>query len=222
MAQPMRLSHAFASSRLGVRHHRERRVGHDRVTGADVELLAHVPVARRADVEVHVLDLEHLLAVLVAQLVRRLAADHTQHVAASRLDDEALTQHDVAPPAAERQEADEALLAHVAHHEADLVEVTGQHDARPLGVADLLAHEAAEPVLREGSDVGEVTSQDLRDLLLVAGHAVRVGQLLQELQGAVHDRVLSSGSAAGPVQCVTPWLPASARAMSSMRATNCS
>ena len=36
-------------------------------------------------------------------------------------------EHDVAPPAAERQELDEAFLGDRLHHEADLVEVAGEH-----------------------------------------------------------------------------------------------
>ena len=91
-----------------------------------------VPARAGAHVDEHVADLEHLLAVLVAQLVRRLGAHHAQDVALARLDDEALGEHHVPPPAPERQELDEAVLADRLDHEAHLVEVPGQHDAGPV------------------------------------------------------------------------------------------
>jgi hypothetical protein len=52
----------------------------------------------------------------------------------------------VPPPAAERQEAHEAVLADRLHEKADLVEMAREHHLGSAGHALLLADEAAEPV----------------------------------------------------------------------------
>ncbi|MNW01091.1 hypothetical protein D3C71_1966780 [compost metagenome] len=55
----------------------------------------------------------------------------------------------MAEPAAERLELDRAMLGDASHEEADLVEVTSNHDARSCFIAADNPEEAAEPVLYE-------------------------------------------------------------------------
>src|SRR5262249_11753606 len=95
-------------------------------------------------------------------------------------------EHDVAPPSAERKELDEAVLGDRLHHEAHLVEMAGEHHLRS-GAALLLADEAAEAILRDGTDALEVAGHHARDGVLEAGCSVGVDEFLQEAQRGIHE-----------------------------------
>jgi len=86
-----------------------------------------------------------------------------------RLDHHALAQEDLVEPAAELHELEEALLGHVPDHEADLVHVRGEHDARGGPRAGLLADDAADPVLLQCAERLQVAAHHGPDVGLVAG-----------------------------------------------------
>src|SRR5262249_30711329 len=123
----------------------------------------------------------------------------------------------------------EALLGDAPDQEAHLVQVPREHDLRALLVTCLFADEAAEPVAAELAHALQLLLHDLRDVILEAGHAVRVDEFLEEFQCAVHGalrrlsglrrRLVGPGGGHGQ-WAVARAVRASASARSSMRATS--
>jgi hypothetical protein len=147
----------------GVGQHGEAAIGHDGVAVADAGGHDLGP-AGRAEVDVHVLLFDHLVALVGRQQVGRLGADDAQYVPLVGLDQHALAEQHLVPPAAEGQELDEAVVGNVGGDEADLVHVAGEHDLRP--VARLVADEAAELVLGQFAQRGHVLAETRRALRL--------------------------------------------------------
>ena len=81
---------------------------------ADAHEPARLVAVGRADVEVQVTQLGHLLALLVAQEVDRLLADHAGERARARRELDALADEDLRIPAADAGEAQEAVVLDVA------------------------------------------------------------------------------------------------------------
>ena len=100
----------------------------DRLAGdhrdvADAHQRARLVAVGRADVDVQVLELRDLLAVVVAQQVDRLLADHAGDDAVARGDLDALADEDHRVPAADAGEPQEAVVVDVVDDQADLVDV---------------------------------------------------------------------------------------------------
>ena len=71
-----------------------------------------------------------LLPVLLLHEVDRLLADHPRDGAGPAQQLHPLAHEDLVVPAADRIEAEVAVIVDVGDHHADLVDVAGQHDAR--------------------------------------------------------------------------------------------
>jgi len=112
------------------------------------------------------------------------------------VDKDALGDEDLRVQAAHGVEADEALVADVSHHHADLVDVRGQDDAgRALAVggrlggsleSDDVAHEIAPHLVAAGA---EHLHRHLLRLVLVARHAGGVAHACEQF--VVHAHLLS-------------------------------
>ncbi len=107
------------------------------------------------------------------------AADHADDFFSAAGEDlDPLAEHHLRPPAADGHELDEAVQGDVLHHEADLVHVPGDHDARPL-VAVCADHRAVL-VGRQRPDVGKLVDENRPHLVLVAGYGMGFGEFLQK------------------------------------------
>ena len=94
----------------------------------DPHQLARLLAVARADVDVQVAHLRHLLALLVSQQVDRLLADHPGDLARARAQHHALAHEDLRVPAAHLAEPQEALVVDVRHDQPDLVDVAHHHE----------------------------------------------------------------------------------------------
>ncbi len=168
---------------LAAGHDDESAVGHDGVAHADAGGLG-LGFVGGADVDVHVLFLDHLAALVGREQVGGLGPDDADDVAPVGLDDDALGEEGLIPPAAELEELEEAVVVDVGDDEADLVHVAGEHDAGAFTGA--MADEAAELVLGQVAQRGHVVTQDGADLGFIAGYAVGLRQCLQKLFGLIH------------------------------------
>jgi len=80
-------------------------------------------------------------------------------------------------------------------HEADLVHVRREHDARRVDQARLPADYAADLVLFQCAEGLQVPAHQRPDLGLIAGDAVDLGEFFEKEFGAVHEgsfRVISA------------------------------
>ena len=112
---------------LGVGQNRELTDRNDRIAKPHAGL-GHFLCRAGPDVDVHLPLLYQLAALVLGQQMGRFRADNADHISTVRLDDHALRQHHLIPPATKGNELDEAFLGDVAHHEANLVHVRGhQH-----------------------------------------------------------------------------------------------
>src|SRR4051812_28836197 len=107
----------------------------DRVAGAyDSFGVLTVP---GPDVDPDILELRNLVAFFVRQQVRALARNYAGNGTALRPDGEALAEENLHVPAADRLNVEKAIVVHMLDHEADLIAMPRQHDARlALGIAD--------------------------------------------------------------------------------------
>ncbi len=175
----------FGEVGLAVRHLDERSAGVNGIARLDAGGF-DFGLAGGADVDVHILLLDHLLALFSRQQVRRLGADDANHIALAGLDDHALPEQHLVEPAAQRQELDEAILGDVLDHEADLVHVPGEHHPRRFGRARLVADHAADLILGERAQRFQVFTHHGPDRGFISGHARRFGQFFQELCSGIH------------------------------------
>jgi hypothetical protein len=76
------------------------------------------------------LKLRHFIAFVAGQQMRCFPRDDAHNGAFSRPDGQVLPQQDLNIPAADRLDIEEAILVDVLHHQADLIAVAGEHDAR--------------------------------------------------------------------------------------------
>src|SRR3954454_8437334 len=92
-----------------------------------------------------------------------------------------LRQHDLLPPAAERLEAQEAIVLDHGHHETDLVHVARDQHARcavfVYAAPTLYAHDRAEIVGDDLAVRGEIARHDLAHRAFLPGHSWCLGQL---------------------------------------------
>ena len=107
----------------------------------------------------------------------RLGAQDAEHVALARLDADAMAQQHHIPPTSKRKELDKAFFGDHPHHEANLVHVPGEHDARLRAFPFVAGDKAAHPVLLDGSNALQVLAHHGAHRLLVARHAAGLGDL---------------------------------------------
>ncbi len=142
----------------------------------------------RADVDVHVADLRDLLALLVAQQVDRLLADHARDRSVARVEHDPLADEDLRIPAADLAEPQVAVVVDVRDDQPDLVDVA-HHEQPPRRV--VVAVGGGNERQRRADDIGA----DLRELAgglaphirrraLVAGRAARGEQVAQQRRHA--------------------------------------
>jgi hypothetical protein len=125
----------------------------------------------RADVDVQVLQLGHLLAVVRFEQVDRLLADRTDHDTVPGRELDALADEDLRVPAANPGEAQEAVVVDVRDDEADLVDVPDDGDRRAAAGARHARQRGAHDVdARLGEGLG-VAAEHGRRGGLVAGRA---------------------------------------------------
>jgi hypothetical protein len=136
----------------------------------------------RPDVDVQVLQLYGLLALLGVREVRRLASHHAGHDPVAGEDLDPLPHEHLRVPAAGLHDMQEALVAHVAHEQRDLVDVTDHRHQRVVAGAVHAGDGRAEPV------GGNVVREALRRLAphargnaLVPGRAGGGEQLLKQV-----------------------------------------
>ena len=110
--------------------------------------------------------------------VHSLAADDAGHARFAH--EHALAHADGRVDAADGHVADEAVVADVLDHEADLVHVRGDHDRGcALLLAALPGHDAAHGVDRDLVAVGRgLVDDEAAHLALVAGDAAQAGKFL--------------------------------------------
>ncbi len=143
-------------------------VDHDRV--ADADQLLGLFTAVDAEVDVHLLELDDLLALLGVEQVDRLAAGDTGHGAVVAGDGDPLADQYLWVPATDRGEVEEALLVDVGDDQADLVDVADDGDMG-LGIVGADGGDAAaEPVGRDGRETGGV-APDFGGIAFVSGGA---------------------------------------------------
>lgn len=166
---------------FAVLHDVEVALGRDPLPGADAHL-GGLGRGRGADVDGHVLDVQHLALLGGAEQVRWLAADDARHLALGREDAHPRAGDDVVPPAADGDEAEKPLACDRVHHEADLVGVGRQHDARRRGGALLAEDNAAHAVPDDLGAILELVEENGAHLALVAGHAAGFCQPLEKVE----------------------------------------
>ena len=103
-----------------------RRLRVDHCDVADPHPLARLIAVARADVDVQLADVGDLLAVLLAQEMDRLLADHARDGAAVGVEDQPLADEDLGVPATDRPKPQVALVVDVGHDQPDLIDVS--HD----------------------------------------------------------------------------------------------
>ncbi len=113
------------------------RVGSDDRDVADRDGGACLVSAGGPDVDPQVLELHRLAPVLGRHQVNRPATDDPEDLPLRREDLDALSHEHLRIPAADGADEEIALVVDVVHHEADLVDVTGQHDRGRAALADL-------------------------------------------------------------------------------------
>ena len=107
-----------------------------------------------ADVDVHLAQLDHLLALLLLEQVDRLAPDHALDSALAPLDQDPLSDEDLRVPAPDRGEVGKPLLVDMGDHQTDLVDVA---DNREQGLGALVADpgdRGADPVRAQFGEGG--------------------------------------------------------------------
>jgi len=128
---------------------------------ADPDCLPRVLGVARADVDVHVLDLDRLpLLALLPRQPRR--GDHARDTPVAREDLDALAEQHLWVPAAEPAEREVAELVGVRDRETDLVQVAEEREQRPFagardarhGVPDGVAGDLRERTRRLAPDRG--------------------------------------------------------------------
>jgi hypothetical protein len=135
-----------------------------------------------------VLEAHRLLALLGVGEVRRLAADHAGHDPVAREDLHPLPHEHLGIPAARLDHVQEALVAHVAHEQGDLVHVAHDGEQRMLRAAVHARDRRAEPVHRD------VVREPLRGLapdacgLALVARRAGGGEQLQEEVRCCHSR----------------------------------
>ena len=150
---------------------------------ADAHELARLVAVLGADVDVQVAQLGDLLALLLAQQVDRLAPDDAGQRAVARDELTALADEDLRIPAADADEAQEAVVVDVRDDQADLVDVADDREqrrafGRARDARDGGAHDVDRHVVGEGAaGLGE----DGRRSGLVAGRAGGGEQLAKDV-----------------------------------------
>ena len=109
------------------------RLGSDHDLVALGDHFAGVVAVTRADVHVQLLELGGLLALLGFEEVNRLAPDHAHDRALAGEHLDSLADQHLRIPAARADHVQEALVAHVADQQGDLVDVADDHEQRVLG-----------------------------------------------------------------------------------------
>jgi hypothetical protein len=127
-----------------------------------------------SDIDEHLLLLHDLVACLTVQEMWRAGADDTYDVTLMRFDNYAVAQENLVPPASQLHKFEETVLGDETHHEAYLVQVSGEH--HPWALSLLPADEASQFILRDCPYFFQVFSQQLPYFILVARNAVRFGK----------------------------------------------
>jgi hypothetical protein len=126
---------------------------------------------------VQVADLGHLLAVLLAQQVDRLLADHAQHAPPTRVHRHALADEDLRIPAADGPEPQVAVIVDVGHDQADLVDVPDHEQPSRFPLEAVLGgHPRERGPEHVGAHVGELARRlapDRRGRRLIARRPTR-------------------------------------------------
>jgi hypothetical protein len=123
-----------------------------------------------------------LIAIGRLHQVNRLLADHTDDVAVTAHEPDALSDEHLRVPAADRRRVDETLVVDVLHDQPDLVDVAIEHDRRRSARVDL-CHGVA------GDVAGDLISERRRFFApnaggwrLEAGWSRRIEQTFQKRQ----------------------------------------
>jgi hypothetical protein len=122
--------------------------------------------ARGAEVDVHRLDRQHLLALAFRQEVGWFGPDHPGPLAALGEHLDPLAEQHVAPPSAEGDEGDRPVVRDRLHHESHLVEVAVEHDPRSIVAAAPFAQQAAQFVVADRARSAEHIAHDPANLVL--------------------------------------------------------
>ena len=157
------------------------RLGGDHHRVADPDQRLGLLAVGGADVDVHALQLDDLLALVGLEQVDRLAAGDAGDEAVLAADLDPLADEDLRVPAADRGEPEEALLVDVGDDQPDLVDVADDGEQR-RGLADA-GDRRADPV---DADLGEGggLAPDLGRRSLVSGGGAGAEQLVEEIWSA--------------------------------------
>ena len=159
---------------------------------ADADNRCGVLLVLGADVDPHVLELHHLLALFIGEQMDRLAGDDRRHWSSGRPHGHRLPDQHLRIPAADGLGVKEAFVIDVLHEHADLVRVPGKHQAH-LGVRILHRNHVAVQIGRNAvGRVRKVIAHDFLHRLLKARRAGRFQDLLEEFERAgLHEIFLS-------------------------------
>ena len=182
------------------------RLARDHGDVADADQRARLVAVLRADVDVQVAQLGHLLALLVAQQVDRLLAHHARHDAAARGDLDALADEDHRVPAADAAEPEEAVVVDVADDQADLVDVADHGEQRAVRGA-LRRARRVEPTVScvTSANAARRLAENGGGGLLVAGRPGRGQQLAEDVGDAACERGRARRRARQPRPRASNW-----------------
>jgi hypothetical protein len=108
--------------------------------------------------------------------VWRLCTNDTNHIAAAGLNPHPLTQQHLIPPTAQLQKVDVAALVNVAHHKADFIHMTGQHDTRGICLTLHSANHTAKVVACQVAQRGKHIFDNRTDFSFVARYTIGLGE----------------------------------------------
>jgi hypothetical protein len=144
----------------------------------------HFLRGRGAHIHEELLDLELTLFPLLE--VGRHGPDDAFHRTATAVNVESLAGELPGSPTAQGLQPEVSLGGDALDHEAHLVHVSGEHDARPVAGPLLLGNERAEAVAPGSGTVLQVTANDLGHRLLPSRRAGTGGEFLEKLQQMFH------------------------------------
>ena len=186
----------LGAEKVGVGQRRAGGIRDGDIPGAQTEDFFGVAAARRADVDVELIEAQDLGFFDFAEEMRWGGRDDAEQLATGTGPHaQPLGEQGMGPPSAERHEGEESGVGDAVHHKADFIEVGGHHDARS-GVGGRpggeFAEQRAEAIGAQRAEGREFAGDDGAWSVFVAGGAVGFGEFPKERKGGIfHGRVLT-------------------------------